>query len=120
MRYSKREPIYTGGTMLDKSLFPGCTCSETHIRWNYCDCGARQTYNEARANEIIPTLNENQIMAMTALKGAIPIRIANQYGRSLELLGLSTGFSRSGDNADTLTELGEVMQNVLKESTDEK
>jgi hypothetical protein len=66
------------------------------------------------AAEIIPTLSEDQKTAMVELTGAIERRTANRLGFGLERLGLSTGFSRSGDNADVLTDLGKVTQDTLR------
>lgn len=110
---SNPDRIYTGGTLADGSAYPGCSCTETHLRWHYCACGARQLHNEALAQEIIPTLSEDQIKAMTVLHSAIPLRMANRVGYGLRKLGLSTGNNRSGDNAEVLTELGEAVQSTL-------
>lgn len=67
------------------------------------------------ANEIIPTLSEEQKRAMVEVTGAIERRTANRLGFALVRLGLSTGFSRSGDDADVLTDLGKVAQAILRE-----
>lgn len=97
-----------------KRTFAGCSCEEITLRFYYCRCGARANEMNAMANEIIPTLSEDQKRAMVETTGAIERRTANRLGYGLEKLGLSTGFSRSGDNADVLTDLGKALQDILR------
>lgn len=94
-------------------IYPGCVCSETTLRFNYCKCGARKAVLTAEATAIILDLTKDQMDAMTELHGAIPLRTANHLGYGLEKLGLTTGFSRSGDNACILTDLGEITQKIM-------
>lgn len=103
-----------------KRTYAGCSCEEITLRFYYCRCGARATEMTAMANEIIPTLSEDQKKAMVEVTGAIERRTANRLGYSLKKLGLSTGFSRSGDDADVLTDLGKVAQDILRELNTEK
>lgn len=95
-------------------LFEGCSCEEITLRFHYCRCGARAAEMTAVADEIIPTLTDEQKRAMVEVTGAIERRTANRLGFGLERLGLSTGFSRSGDDADVLTDLGKVAQDILR------
>lgn len=97
-----------------KRTFDGCTCTENTLRFYYCKCGARQAEMTAMANEIILDLSDEQVEAMTATTGGIERRTANRLGYDLERLGLSSGFSRSGDNADYFTDLGKVTQDILR------
>ena len=98
-----------------KRVYEGCSCTENTLRFYYCKCGARDAEMTAMANEIIPNLSEDQENAMIETTGAIERRTANRVGFSLERLGLSTGFSRSGDNADVLTDLGKTAQAILRD-----
>lgn len=88
--------------------YTGCTCSELTLRFYFCECGARSRAFEQAARELIPTLTESQIKVMTTL---IPVACDKEY--NLRRLGLSTGVSRSGDNASILTDFGVVVQNIL-------
>lgn len=97
-----------------KRVFAGCSCNENTLRFYYCKCGARASEMNEVANEIIPTLTDDQKRAMVETTGGIEIRTANRLGYGLEKLGLSTGFSRSGDNAVVLTDLGKAVQNILR------
>lgn len=99
-------------------IYDGCVCSDTTLRFNYCKCGARQKVLEARANEIAPTLNEEQVEAMVTLDGAVPLRKANHLGYRLRKLGLLTNIYRSGDNAEVMTDLGKEVQKTLRQMRD--
>jgi hypothetical protein len=100
-----------------KRVYADCSCEESLLRFYYCRCGARLAEMTAMANEIIPDLSEEQKHAMVETTGAIEQRTANRLGFALERLGLSTGISRSGDNADVLTDLGKLTQKILCEHT---
>jgi hypothetical protein len=94
--------------------FDGCTCTEFTLHFHLCQCGVRQRVLEAEAEAIVPMLSDEQVSAMVEVTGAIEQRKADNLGYGLKKLQLSTGWSRSGDNAVILTDLGKIVQDRLR------
>lgn len=101
--------------IMPKTLYGDCICNEHTLHFYDCTCGARQEAYEREAAALIPQLSEDQIEALTTVIGAIERQYANRFGFDFETLGISTGMSRSGDNADVLTRMGKVLQTRLIE-----
>ena len=98
-----------------KRVYEGCSCNENTLRFYYCRCGARAAEMTLMANEIIPDLSLEQVEAMTVLDDAIPQRTSNNLGYGLKKLGLNTNTARSGDNASIMTDLGKLVQKLLRD-----
>jgi hypothetical protein len=83
--------------------------------YSYTDDGDDKPQDEmdSLAMEIALKLSPEEIAAMTSLKGAVALSTDRHIRRSLEEWGLSSGFSRSGDNAEYFTPLGNLVQQYL-------